>query len=96
MGSHTVALDMSQVHVLHDEAGAQFVAVTSTREQLQAAPAFERDAITTSAETPTPVPPGAMAAAPGVVRPDFVREASSRWTMPPSPRRRSRAPASMT
>ena len=74
MGSHTVALDMSQVHVLRDEAGAQFVAVTSTREELQAAPAFERDAITTSATAPTPIPPGAMPPAPGVVRPDFVRE----------------------
>lgn len=74
MGSHTVALDMSQIHVLHDEAGAQFVAVTSTREELQAAPAFERAAVTTSADTPTPISPGAMAAAPGMTRPDFMRE----------------------
>ena len=73
MGSHTVALDMSQINVLHDEAGAQFVAVTSTREELQAAPAFERAAVTTSADAPTPIPPGAMAAAPST-RPDFVRE----------------------
>lgn len=42
LGARTVALDMAQVHLLSDETGARFVAVTSTREQLEAAPEFER------------------------------------------------------
>ena len=44
MGAHTVALDMSQIHFLRDEGGARFAAVTSSREALQAAPAYERPA----------------------------------------------------
>ena len=42
IGAHTVALDMDEVHFLGDERGAQFIAVNSTREQLENAPAYER------------------------------------------------------
>jgi PRC-barrel domain len=41
MGTHTVALDMNAIHVLTDETGARFVAINSSQEALEAAPAFE-------------------------------------------------------
>jgi hypothetical protein len=43
MGEHTVALDMSKVHLLRDESGAPFLAVTSSREELEQAPEFQRE-----------------------------------------------------
>jgi hypothetical protein len=42
MGEHTVALDMSQIHMLRDEGGDRFVAVNFTEDQLKNAPVFER------------------------------------------------------
>jgi len=54
MGARTVALDMSQLHLLRDETNRRFVAVNSTREQLESAPEYER---------PNPEP--VTAAAPG-------------------------------
>jgi sporulation protein YlmC with PRC-barrel domain len=43
MGEHTVALDMSKVHLLRDENQAPFLAVTSSREELEQAPEFQRE-----------------------------------------------------
>ena len=43
MGEHTVALDMSKVHLLRDENQAPFLAVTSSREALEQAPEFQRE-----------------------------------------------------
>jgi hypothetical protein len=71
LGAHTVALDMSQVHFLRDESGVQFVAVNSTREALESAPAYERleemaaapmgDPATTTADPAATVPSTEMA-----------------------------------
>ncbi len=46
MGEHTVALDMSQVHVLTDDSGDRFAAVNSSKDELEAAPEFERPDMT--------------------------------------------------
>ena len=43
MGEHTVALDMSKVHLLRDENQAPFLAVTTSREALEQAPEFQRE-----------------------------------------------------
>lgn len=54
MGARTVALDMSRIHLLTDDTGARFAAVTSSREELESAPEF------TFADTPTPAAPEGM------------------------------------
>ena len=88
MGAHTVALDMSQVHFLRDESGVQFVAVNSTREALEAAPAYERqeemaatpmaDPAATPMADPAATTPNVVVAQPGdpmgVMRPAFTRD----------------------
>lgn len=80
MGVHTVALDMSQVYFLRDESGAPFVAVNSTREALEQAPAFERqDEMAAAAPAdPAAMPPSAEVANPAtpmdMTRPGFTRE----------------------
>ncbi|TPE51666.1 PRC-barrel domain-containing protein [Amaricoccus solimangrovi] len=56
MGEHTVALDMKQVHVLSDETNRQFIAVDSTRDELENAPEYERpdrDAMNATGATTT-------------------------------------------
>lgn len=40
MGERTVALDMSRVHLLTDDAGTRFAAVNSSQEELEQAPEF--------------------------------------------------------
>jgi sporulation protein YlmC with PRC-barrel domain len=42
IGEHTVALDMSQVHLLRDDTNRRFMAVNSSREELENAPEYER------------------------------------------------------
>jgi hypothetical protein len=84
MGQHTVALDMSQVHFLRDEGGVEFVAVNSTREALENAPAYERqdEMAATPMDPAAPAPSTEMAqpaadpaADPALVaRPTFTRE----------------------
>ena len=51
MGEHTVALNMDQIHLLRDENNARFVAVNSTREELENAPEYQRPAEETAAAT---------------------------------------------
>ena len=77
IGARTVALDMRQLHFLRDEADAGFVAVTSSREALEAAPEYqlETDQIAGVGSSPeaadTTMAPD-MAAAP--TRPAFERD----------------------
>ncbi len=73
LGEHTVALDMSQVRFLTDETGDRFVAVNSTREELENAPKYERpDEMMNAATT---APPGGDVVPPMTVsRPMFERE----------------------
>jgi sporulation protein YlmC with PRC-barrel domain len=49
MGEHRVALDMANVHLLHDDSGDRFAAVNSSADELKSAPAFERTDTTTMA-----------------------------------------------
>lgn len=42
MGAHTVALDMSQIHLLRDDNNRRFVAVNSSKEELEKAPEYTR------------------------------------------------------
>jgi sporulation protein YlmC with PRC-barrel domain len=42
IGAHTVALDMTQVHLLRDDSNRRFVAVNSSKEELENAPEYER------------------------------------------------------
>jgi sporulation protein YlmC with PRC-barrel domain len=43
LGEHTVALDMSRLHFLRDENQDMFLAVNSSQEELENAPAFQRE-----------------------------------------------------
>jgi hypothetical protein len=70
MGAHTVALSMEEIHVLTDETGARFAAITSSREALEAAPEFEplpeptattTDATGAMGTAPATAPAGTMA-----------------------------------
>ncbi len=85
MGEHTVALNMDQVHLLRDDNDARFVAVNSTREELENAPEYQRPADRTATATTgmdATTAPGDTAAnapaatAPGMMgsRPEFQRE----------------------
>jgi sporulation protein YlmC with PRC-barrel domain len=50
LGAHTVALDMSQLTVLADEAGARFVTTSATRAQLEGAPLYPMTAESPASE----------------------------------------------
>lgn len=63
MGEHTVALDMSRVHLMTDDTGARFVAVNSSEEELKQAPEFQRTD-RTAAAAPMTNGTGAMGTAP--------------------------------
>ena len=76
IGARTVALDMRQLHFLRDESDVSFVAVTSSREALEAAPEYQRETdqiagVRTPEAADTPAAPD-MTAAP--TRPAFERE----------------------
>src|SRR5690606_5562485 len=70
IGARTVALDMDEVHFLADDAGSHFVAVNSSREQLENAPEYQRadmmTGMTGAAGDPAATAPGTMAQQPGV------------------------------
>ena len=70
IGTHTVAVDMSQLHFLRGDDDARFAAVTSSADALKAAPEYERQ-IDQTAEVADAAAPG-MATAP--TRPSFERE----------------------
>jgi sporulation protein YlmC with PRC-barrel domain len=70
IGTHTVAVDMSQLHILRGDDDARFAAVTSSADALRAAPEYERQ-IDQTAEVADAAAPG-MATAP--TRPSFERE----------------------
>lgn len=81
IGEHTVALDMSQVHLLRDETNRRFVAVNSSQEELENAPEFERpeqppiSADTSAMNNTGTMGGGVPTAAPGAMtRPAFERE----------------------
>lgn len=61
IGAHTVALDMNQVHFLRDETNRTFAAVNSSREELEAAPAYERPDQPPMTGTTPGMAPGTMA-----------------------------------
>ena len=70
IGTHTVAVDMSQLHFLRGDDDARFAAVTSSADALKAAPEYERQ-IDQTAEVADAAAPE-MATAP--TRPSFERE----------------------
>lgn len=82
MGEHTVALDMNEIRFMQDDSGMRFVAVNSTREELENAPEYEwpnsdRAGMADTAMTDT-MDPAAPAVAPvaddmGMNRPMFER-----------------------
>jgi hypothetical protein len=76
LGVRTVALDMAQIHVLRDEADESFAAVTSSREELQAAPEFRRETDQTAdvAEPEVAEATGDAVAPARAARPTFERE----------------------
>ncbi len=80
MGEHTIAVEMSQLHFVHDQndPGAIFIAMKGPKDSLEAAPEFDRgdmtDQRTAEVTTPAATPPAAGTIADRWNRPAMQRE----------------------
>jgi uncharacterized protein YrrD len=76
MGEHTVALDMNELHLLRDENQTPFLAVTSSREELEQAPEYQREQTVAEGAANPDLEATSPATGPGsaMTRPAFERE----------------------
>ncbi len=85
MGEHTIAVDMSQLHFLHEQDNPSdiFIAMKGTKDSLEAAPEFKRDdMIDQAAMTPAPATDANGVAAPSPAPAAADSMAATRWDRP--------------